>query len=505
MQQTFKHKWLIPAVLLFSAGLFISSCQKKFNEPPVTGAADVVANISIKDIKARYTSGAPVAITDDAIIEGVVSCDDRSGNYYQQIAIQDSTGGVLLRLAGSNHYNNYPVGRKLFVKLKGLYLGQYNGTLQFGGGVDTPYLNQGGVTLLASNLQDLHIIKGALNQPLVPKVVTVSQLTTTLQDKYVSTLIKLVGYEFSGADRSKNYADDGFSGNRIIQDCSNLSANKITLRTSNYSNFATLPVPQGNGEILAVYSYFGSTKQLTIRDTTDVRFTGTRCPTATGDGQISLGSTSPFLINFNNIGTAGLPAGVYVKQDANAGYIGNEATVYNVNFNTGTAWNQTSLGFKNFASATGLTATSTSTDQTNSVNRALGARQTGTSSTGGDPGFAFAFQLANTTGKTNLQLEFLLQSLDASGTTVGRTTTWRVDYGIGDSPVNFTTVTTTPATLSTTFGPGNFANTPVTVNFGTALNNISQKVWIRIVALSSTSGGGNRPSTGIDDVKFSWN
>ena len=153
---------------------------------------------------------------------------------------------------------------------------------------DRPYLNQGGVTLLARNLQDLHIIKGALNQPLVPKVVTVSQLTTTLQDKYVSTLIKLVGYEFSGADRSKNYADDGFSGSRIIQDCSNLSANKITLRTSNYSNFATLPVPQGNGEILAVYSYFGSTKQLTIRDTTDVRFTGQRCPTATGDGQISL-------------------------------------------------------------------------------------------------------------------------------------------------------------------------------------------------------------------------
>lgn len=505
MQRVHTTKWIIPALLFMFTAVLAVSCKRTFSDPPPAGAPDIVSNISIKDIKARYTSGAPVLIADDAVIEGVVSCDDRSGNYYQQIALQDSTGGVLLRLAGNNLFNNYPVGRKIFVKLKGLYLGQYNGTLQFGGGVDSAYISQGGVTLLASNLHDQHIVKGPLNQPLEPKVVTVSQLTTTLQDKYVSTLIKLVGYEFSSADRSKNYADDGFSGNRIIQDCSNLSANKITLRTSNYSNFATLPVPQGNGEIIAVYSYFGSTKQLTIRDTTDVRFTNPRCPTASGDGQINLGSSSPFLINFDNIGTAGLPAGVYVKQEASAGFIGNEATVYNNNFNTPTAWNQTSLGFKNFASATGLTATSSSSAQSASTNRALGARQTGTASVGGDPGFAFVFQLANTAGKSNLQLEFLLQSLDASGSTVGRTTSWKVDYGLGDNPVLFSPVTTTPAALSTTFGPGSFASTPVTVNFGSLLNNINQKVWIRVVALTSTTGGGNRPSTAIDDVKFSWN
>ncbi len=505
MQLNLKNKRINPAALLLTAGLFIISCQKKFTEPPILGEPGIVANTSIKDVKARYTSGVPVAITDDAVIEGVVSCDDKSGNYYQQIAIQDSTGGVLLRLAGSNHFNNYPVGRKLYVKLKGLYLGQYNGTLQFGGGVDTPYINQGGVTLLAANLQDQHIIKGALNQPLVPKLVTVSQLTTGLQDKYVSTLIKLVGYEFSSADRSKAYADDAASGNRIIQDCSNLAANKITLRSSNYSNFATLPVSQGNGEIIAVYSFFGSTKQLTIRDTTDVRFTNPRCPTATGDGQISLSGSSPFVINFDNIGTAGLPAGVYVKQEASSGFIGNEATVYNTNFNNPTAWNQTSLGFKNYASATGQVFNASSTVQNASSNRALGARQTGTAAVGGDPGYAFAFQLANTSGKSNLQLEFLLQSLDGSGSSVGRTTTWKVDYAIGDNPVSFTTLTTSPATLTTAFGPGMFVSTPVTVNFGSALNNISQKIWIRIVALNNTTGSGNRPSTGIDDVKFSWN
>ncbi|MBK9464997.1 MAG: hypothetical protein IPN56_09445 [Chitinophagaceae bacterium] len=501
MKMNPKNKWINMAAVVFATCLFTMSCEKKFTDPPILGEPDIVANITIKDVKARYTSGVPVAITDDAVIEGVVSCDDKSGNYYQQIAIQDATGGVLLRLAGNNHFNNYPVGRKVYVKLKGLYLGQYSGTLQFGGGVDTPYMNQGGVTLLAVNLQPQHIIKGALNQPIIPQVVNVSQLTTNLQDKYVSTVIKLEGFEFASGELGKNYAGDNQSGNRIIQGCTTPTTNKITLRTSNYSNFATVRVAQGNGDIIGVYSFFGSTKQFTIRDTTDVRFYGPRCPTAAGNGSINL-SASPVTIDFDNIGTSSLPAGVYVKQDATSLDLGNEGTVYNGNFNTGTAWNQTSLGFKNYASATGLTSTATSTVQNASTNRALGFRQTGTAGSGGDPGAAFAFQLANTTGKSNLQLEFKLQSLDASAA-IARTATWRVDYGVGQSPAAFSTVATSPALITTTFGT--FSNTTVTVNFGSALNNISQPIWIRIVALTGTSGGGNRPSTGIDDVKFSWN
>ncbi|HUM98620.1 MAG TPA: DUF5689 domain-containing protein [Chitinophagaceae bacterium] len=491
------NKINITAMVLLS-GLLMVSCKKKFSDPPPTGDPGVVANISIKDVKARYTSGAPVLITDDIIIEGVVSCDDKSGNYYQQIAIQDATGGVLLRLAGSNHYLNYPVGRMIYVKLKGLYLGQYNGTLQFGGGIDAAYASQGGVTLLAPNLIDQHVLKGALNQPLVPQLVTVADLTTNIQNKYISTLVKLVGYEFAASDRNKNYADDDQSGNRILQDCSNISSHKITLRTSNYSNFATLPVAQGNGEIIGIYSYFSSTKQFTIRDTTDVKFYDPRCPTASGDGQITL-TSSPLSFNFDNIGTAGLPSGVYVKEGASSSYIGNEGFVYQTNFDNGTLWNQSSAGFKNFASATGLTASATSTTQNTSTNRALGFRQTGSS---GDPGAAFVFLIANTTGKSNLQLEFKLQSLDAVAAP-GRTTTWKVDFATGLNPGLFSTVTTSPASLITVNGV--YSNATVNVNFGSSLNNSSQPIWIRIVTLNNTIGGGNRPSTAVDDVKFSWN
>jgi len=702
-----RHQICFSLFFLLILSVSFNACKKAFDAPGNTGDPGVVATISIKDLKSRYTSGTAVAVTDDQVIEGVVICDDKSGNYYQQIAMQDATGGILLRLGSANLYNYYPVGRKIYVKLKGLYLGQYNGTLQLGAGIDSAYISQGGVTLLAFNLFDQHIIKGPLNQPVIPVVVTASQLTTSLQDRYVSTLIRMEDVEFAATDTGKSYADLGQSGNRIVQACAAPGSNRITLRTSNYSNFAETKVLAGNGAIVGVYSYFGSTKQLTIRDNSDVRFTNSRCgsgPTTLmnidelrslytgsityapngkritgivisdrttsnlnnqniiiqqGNGQagicirftsahafdlgdsinvnvtgqelsefngllqlnnvplayatrvatskaitpraatfaaiqtnfrawestlvrivnitslvggtsgrwggsvtmtdatgtlISFTSTtatfannsfpstadsfigyltpfnttrqiafrnlsdvvagagpppgssglpltnSPYVQNFDGI-AIGLPQGISVKIGASSSSVGTADMPFYpaTGLSSPTAWNQTSAGLKNFASFTGMSSSSDAAVQGAHPNRALGIRQT--SATGYDPGASYVILLSNTSGKTNFQLTFLLQSLDV--TPGGRTTAWSVEYGIGDAPTSFTSVTSSPATLSTNLGT--FSSTPVTVNFGSSLNNISQKVWIRIVTLAATTGSGNRPSTAIDDLQLSWN
>jgi hypothetical protein len=488
-----KHLKTIFSVL--TLGLMVISCKKEFEEPAPTGPANIVANTTIAALKAKYdTIGLVRHIEEDLVIGGIVNMDDKSGNFYQQIAIQDETGGILLRLAGSNLYTTYPVGRKIYVKLKGLYLGDYGRMIQVGGGVD---IVGGGVTLLAPNLKDQHIILGEYNQPLVPKLVTVSQLTTDLHDPYVNTLVRLENFEFSAADTSKAYADPTMSGNRIIQGCSSPTTNRLTLRTSNFANFATLPVPNGNGEIIGIYSVFNNTKQFTIRDTTDVRFNGPRCSASVGvisGPAFSLGSTSPYIFNFDNIGTA-LPQGVYVSTTSTSSALGSAGS-YTA---SKAAWNVTTAGFRNFASATGLNSGSTIAEQDASTNRALGVRQTGTLEIGGDPGAAFLFQMENTTGKNNLKLEFQLQSLDASS---ARVTTWKVDYGIGTAPTSFMEAT---ASGTVTTGGNTWSNSPIVVNFPAALNNQSQRVWIRIIATSQTTGGGSRASTAIDDVTFSWN
>ena len=96
-------------------------------------------------------------------------------------------------------------------------------------------------------------------------------------------------------------------------------------------------------------------------------------------------------------------------------------------------------------------------------------------------------------------MDFQLQSLDNTST---RTTTWSVDYALGDNPTTFTPVTAT-GTLTT--GGSTFSNNAVSVTFPAAVNNQSQKVWVRIIAKSATTGSSNRASTGVDDVKFTWN
>src|SRR5690606_26431816 len=135
----------------------------------------------------------------------------------------------------------------------------------------------------------------------------------------------------------------------------------------------------------------------------------------------------------------------------------------------------------NYASATGLTSTADSATQVNSTDRALGVRQT--SSAGYDPGSAFVFQIANTTGKTGVKLDFLLQSLDA--TTAPRTITWKIDYATGDAPTSFTEGV---ATGTVTTGGNTFSSNPVSVDFGGALDNSASKVWIRVVTLTSSTG-----------------
>jgi endonuclease/exonuclease/phosphatase family metal-dependent hydrolase len=199
-------------------------------------------------------------------------------------------------------------------------------------------------------------------------------------------------------------------------------------------------------------------------------------------------SGTQYLQNFDNIGTA-LPAGWGIK----TGAISNTVLGADAALTTApTLWNVTSGRFNNFASA----EIGASGDQNAATNRALGIRQTGTV---GDPGAAFVVKLANTTGFTALNLSFKLQSLDVTST---RTTLWLVEYGIGETPTSFTSVSSIPTTLPT--GNSLFSNQTVTASLGSALDNVSSPVWIRIRTNVASTGTGNRPSTAIDDFILTY-
>ena len=99
---------------------------------------------------------------------------------------------------------------------------------------------------------------------------------TALNNNYQSRLVQLDSVEFVPLDTAKAFADfaNKLTVNRSLRSCNN---NTIILRTSGYANFANAKTPSGNGSITGIYSVFGTTKQLLIRDELDLRLNRPRC------------------------------------------------------------------------------------------------------------------------------------------------------------------------------------------------------------------------------------
>src|SRR6476619_4077121 len=151
-----KRLFMTMLVMPVVSSIVIISCNKKFDEPPAYVAPNITANLTIRDLKAMHTTGNLEQITEDKAISGIVIADDRSGGFYKTIVIQDSTGGINIKLDGYDLYTNYPIGRLVFIKVKGLYLGDYNKLVEIGGGID----NSGSspdLAPLASSLFDKYI------------------------------------------------------------------------------------------------------------------------------------------------------------------------------------------------------------------------------------------------------------------------------------------------------------------------------------------------------------
>ncbi len=252
---------------------FISACVKHdFDEPPVTvDDPAITANTTIAELKTLHSSGAFEKITDDKIIVGVVIADDKSGNFYKTVVIQDNSGGIEVKINATDQYVKYPVGRRLFIKCNGLTLGDYNGVVQIGGGL---FDNNGSTSLggIEQALLDTYILPGKYDQFVTPKKLKITELTQS----DISTLVEISDVEFTTADAGKTYSDavGKTTQNRNIEDC---DKNIVVMRTSGYASFAADVTPTGKGTLTAVYSVFGATKQVYIRDPRDVVFTGDRC------------------------------------------------------------------------------------------------------------------------------------------------------------------------------------------------------------------------------------
>lgn len=193
------------AIGTFAAALtLLASCDEW--EPVFTGdygKADVykpvtlTPNKTILELKSLYKN-APVKIEDGIIIGGQVISEDRSGNIYKSIYIQDATGAIEVKIGKNSLYNDYKLGQWVYVKCSGLTLGAYNGMIQLGyedasGEYETSYLD-------VQYIIDTHIFRGEIDTPLAPKKVAESDL---LKEENLGCYVEIDGLKYGSVKNPK--------------------------------------------------------------------------------------------------------------------------------------------------------------------------------------------------------------------------------------------------------------------------------------------------------------
>jgi hypothetical protein len=252
----------------------LSCVDRTFDEPEfLFEDPNLEVTQSIAALKAGHVGGQFEILDGGNIISGIVVANDKSGNFYETFVIADETGGIEVKVNKRSLFNNFPVGRKVFIKTDGLVLGDYNDLIQLG----FSSLDEGFIGIPAESYDD-YIFGGSLNNSFVVDTLSIGDLTMN----YTSMVVCLKDVQFSDADLGYTYADATYkvTTNRTLVDC---AGREVLIRTSGYASFAGKPVPGGKGTITAVMSRYRNDIQLFLRDTTDLDFSAQRCGTGSGN------------------------------------------------------------------------------------------------------------------------------------------------------------------------------------------------------------------------------
>lgn len=217
--------------------------------------------ITVKELLARYvnpmkSANDTVLIKDDVQIKVIITGNDVEGNIYNEVAVKDETGAILICISQGGLHGYLPVGKEILVDLKGLHIGLYGNQPQIG----VAYTNTSGKTFpsrMNRMMWQKHFkyVNAAETHEVVPEEFDV----TRMQDAdYVkecrSKLMTVKGVTMAEADGIKVWAseadkDAGNAVSRSIAVNGNVPTSgsyaSFVVRSSTYADFAALPMPTG--------------------------------------------------------------------------------------------------------------------------------------------------------------------------------------------------------------------------------------------------------------------
>ena len=163
---------------------------------------------TIKALKEMYKTGG--VELGNVWIKGQVISDDREGNVYRELYIQDATGGIDVKIGKSSLYSEFTRGQWVYVKCEGLTLGAYNGMPQLGlekdqnSEYETSYID-------LQELINRHVFRGEQATALAPAVVSEADIKAAIAAGFTGELWgKLVQIQGLKYGASSTYKTDNY-------------------------------------------------------------------------------------------------------------------------------------------------------------------------------------------------------------------------------------------------------------------------------------------------------
>ncbi len=224
---------------------------------------------TIAEVK-QLTTGTLVPITGDFYIKGKVTANDKSGNFYKYLYVEDASGGIRINIDKLDLYSDarFVVGKDIYIKLKNLYVGSISGEVQLG----MPFNGEVGRIPEVDIYQYFFDANTLISSP-IPTEKTIKQLGMADVGKFV----KIKDLQFINSDLEKVYSASNVS-NRTLEDC---VGNTLTLRTSSFADFASTTIETGKGDIYGILTLYNGNYQIWIRDLLGADLDATRCDGST--------------------------------------------------------------------------------------------------------------------------------------------------------------------------------------------------------------------------------
>ncbi|UTD15934.1 lamin tail domain-containing protein [Tenacibaculum mesophilum] len=235
-------------------------------ELPTIGPDKQYENLkSLDEVIAQY-NGNIVEFNDDTTIFGYVVSDDREGNFYKELVIQDKpenpTVGVVIKIDDANLGARYNIGRKIYVKLKGLALSKPYSAFEIG------IKGTGNRTdRISANDYISKIDRSSEIVDIIPTTLTIGELT----ENQINTLVKIENLQSETKGLQYAYPEDNSYITRTMTSCETFE--KIDISTSKFVSFKEYYIPDNKGSITAILDEFAGNYQLVLRNTNDINFT----------------------------------------------------------------------------------------------------------------------------------------------------------------------------------------------------------------------------------------